>query len=246
MHNTKLLLSYDGTDFFGWQRQKDVRTVQQVLEEALQKLNGGVHLPCTACSRTDAGVHAIGQAVNFHSNIQIPFDKLVYALNGNLPRDVVVRAAELVADDFDASRSARKKMYRYVIHNDRIPDVFHRRYCWEYPICKLDEQAMNRAAECLLGKHDFRCFETEWPNRKTSVRTIAHLLIERIGNRLHLEIEADGFLYNMVRSIMGTLVNVGRGYWPIEQVNQILDSGDRTQAGPTAPPQGLFLVHITY
>lgn len=220
--------------------------MQQVLEEVLEKLSGGEKIACIGCSRTDAGVHAAGQVVNFRSNMKLSTDRLVYALNGNLPADVAVRTVEEVAEDFDASRSARKKMYRYVIHDERVPDVFLRKYSWHYPLCKLDDVAMNRAAECLVGKHDFRCFETEWPNRKTSVRTITHLRLNRVGPYLWLDIEADGFLYNMVRSITGTLVNVGRGYWPVEQVKQILEQGDRTQAGPTAPPQGLFLMRVSY
>lgn len=239
-------MSYDGTEFFGWQRQKEFRTVQQVLEETLQTLSGGQEIACTGCSRTDAGVHAVGQVVNFRHDMSLPVDRLVYALNGNLPCDMAVHSAEEVPEEFDASRSAKKKMYRYVIHDERTPDVFLRKFSWHYPNCKLDESAMNRAAECLLGKHDFRCFETEWPNRKTSVRTITRLKINRVGPYLWLDIEADGFLYNMVRCITGTLVNVGRGYWPAEQVKQILANGDRTQAGPTAPPQGLFLMRVTY
>jgi tRNA pseudouridine38-40 synthase len=242
----KLILSYDGTDFFGWQRQKEFRSVQQELEEVLKNLNGGEEIACTGCSRTDAGVHAVGQVVNFRSNIKSPTDRLIYALNGNLPADMAVHSVEEVPDEFDASRSAKRKMYRYVIYDHKVPDIFLRKYYWHFPFRKLDDAAMNHASECLLGTHDFRCFETEWPNRKTSVRTITPLKINRVGQYLWLDIEANGFLYNMVRSITGTLVNVGRGYWPVEQVKQILDNGNRTQAGPTAPPQGLFLMRVTY
>ncbi|MFT3878375.1 MAG: tRNA pseudouridine(38-40) synthase TruA [Gemmatales bacterium] len=246
MRNIKLTISYDGTDFFGWQRQNEFRSVQQELEEVIQKLNGGVEVACIGCSRTDSGVHALGQVASFRSNITLPPDRFLYALNGNLPEDVVVRSVEDVPDDFNANRLAKRKMYRYIIHDNKVPDVFQRKYSWHFPYARLDEVIMNQAAECLLGKHDFRCFETEWPNRKTSVRTITHLKITRVGEFLWLDIEADGFLYNMVRSITGTLVNIGRGYWPVEQMKQILEKGERAEAGPTSPAQGLFLMRITY
>lgn len=246
MHNTKLIISYDGTNFFGWQRQKEFRSVQQSLEETLTQLNGGKEIICHASGRTDAGVHAVGQVIHFHSELNIPPEKLQRALNNLLPQDIAVHSIEIVADDFDASRSAKRKLYRYVVNDSKIPDIFLRRYSWYFPYCKLDEAAMNQAAQCLLGTHDFRCFETDWPNRKSSVRTITYVKVNRAINYLWIDVEANGFLYNMVRSITGTLVNVGRGYWPIEQVKTILESGDRTQAGPTAPPQGLFLMRVTY
>lgn len=242
----KLIISYDGTEFFGWQRQKEFRTVQQVLEETLSKLSGGSEIHCHGSGRTDTGVHAVGQVVHFHSEMNIPPEKLVRALNGLLPKDVAVHAAEVVPYEFDASRSAKKKLYRYVINDNSTPDVFLRRYSWYYPFCRLNDVAMNQAAQCLLGTHDFRCFETDWPNRKTSVRTMTYIKVNRAGHFIWIDVEANGFLYNMVRSITGTLVNIGRGYWPIEQMKQILENGDRTQAGPTAPPQGLFMMRVTY
>jgi tRNA pseudouridine38-40 synthase len=246
MRNFKLVISYDGTDFFGWQRQKEFRSVQQVMEEVVAKLNGGVRVVCHASGRTDAGVHAVGQVVHFHSKIKLTACKLLRALNGLLPQDVAVRSVEEVPLEFDASRSARCKLYRYVINDNQISDVFLRRYSWHFPYGRLSDEAMRTAAVCLHGKHDFRCFETEWPNRKSSVRTITELSIKRLGDYLWIDVEADGFLYNMVRSITGTLVNIGRGYWPVEQMKQILEQGERTQAGPTAPPQGLFLMRVSY
>jgi tRNA pseudouridine38-40 synthase len=246
MRNIKLILSYDGTDFFGWQRQKGFRTVQQVLEDAVAKLNRGTRVVCHASGRTDTGVHALGQVVHFHSHIKLTEPRLVRALNGLLPADVAVRSAHDVPEKFDASRSAQRKLYRYLIHDGPVHDVFLRKYSWHFPYRRLDDEAMRRASGPLLGKHDFRCFETQWPNRRTSVRTITHLSIVRAGELVWIDVEADGFLYNMVRSIAGTLVNVGRGYWPAQQVEEVLAAGDRTQAGPTAPPQGLFLVRVTY
>lgn len=246
MHNTKLIISYDGTDFYGWQRQKEFRTVQQELEEVLLKLSGGTVIRCHASGRTDTGVHAEGQVVHFHSELKLKPDKLQLALNSLLPDDMAILSVEEVPDAFDASRSAKRKMYRYVIFDHRVPDVFVRRYAWHYPQHRLDEKLMQQGAEALLGTHDFRCFETEWPNRKTSVRTITHLEVRRVDRFLWIDVEANGFLYNMVRSITGTLMNVGRGYWPASQVKEILEAGQRTMAGPTAPPQGLFLMRVTY
>jgi tRNA pseudouridine38-40 synthase len=170
---------------------------------------------------------------------------LLRAVNARLPEDVVITAAEEVAESLDANRDARRKLYRYVLHDGDVPDLFLRRYC-HHTRCKLDAAAMARAATVLRGRHDFRCFETEWPNRASSVRTITHLAVSRFGDWIWLDVEADGFLYNMVRAIAGTLINVGRGYWPESQVAEILAAGDRDRAGPTAPAQGLFLVRVTY
>ncbi len=245
MRNFRLVLGYDGSDFHGWQLQPGLRTVQQVLEEALARLTGEQRVRVNASGRTDTGVHAVGQVVNFHSATKLSADVLLRAVNAHLPDDVVVRQAEVVAGDFDANRDARRKLYRYVIHDGPVPDLFHRRYC-HHSRWPLDAAAMSRAARALAGTHDFRCFETEWPNRASSVRTITHIAVNRFGEWLWLDVEADGFLYNMVRAIAGTLINVGRGYWPEEEVAAIVSSGDRTRAGPTAPAQGLFLMRVAY
>jgi tRNA pseudouridine38-40 synthase len=243
--NVKLTVSYDGTDFFGWQTQPERRTVQQTLEAALAGLTGEERVRVNASGRTDTGVHAVGQVVNFRTAARYPPDVLLRAVNARLPADVVVTAAEDVPDLFDANRDARRKLYRYVLHDGAVPDLFLRRYC-HHTRHKLDATAMARAAAVLRGTHDFRCFETEWPNRKTSVRTVTHLAVSRFGDWLWLDVEADGFLYNMVRAIAGTLINVGRGFWPESEVKAILEAGDRTHAGPTAPAQGLFLMRVTY
>jgi tRNA pseudouridine38-40 synthase len=244
MRNFRLTLSYDGTDFHGWQVQPGLRTVQQVLEEAIQRLTGE-RLRVNASGRTDTGVHAVGQVVNFRSETALAPDVLLRALNAHLPEDVVVREAAEAPPDFDANRDARRKLYRYVIHDGPVPDLFMRRYC-HHSRYRLDAAAMARAAAVLRGRHDFRCFETEWPNRASSVRTVTHLALNRTGDWLWLDVEADGFLYNMVRAIAGTLLNVGRGYWPESHVADVLASGDRTRAGPTAPARGLFLVRVCY
>jgi tRNA pseudouridine38-40 synthase len=244
MRNFKLVLSYDGTEFHGWQTQPNRRTVQQTLEDALLALTQQ-RLRVNASGRTDAGVHAVGQVVNFHCDTRLTPEALLHAVNAHLPPDVVVREASVAADRFDANRDAVRKLYRYILHDGPVPDLFMRRYC-NHIRRRLDAAAMARAAACLRGRHDFRCFETEWPNRASSVRTVTHLSINRFGDWIWLDVEADGFLYNMVRAIAGTLINVGRGYWPEGEVEAILRSGDRRRAGPTAPAQGLFLVRVTY
>jgi tRNA pseudouridine38-40 synthase len=245
MRNVKLVLSYDGTDFNGWQTQPGYRTVQETLEQAIAKLTGEERVRVNASGRTDAGVHALGQVVNFYTATLHPPDVLVRAVNAHLPSDVVVCDAADVLQAFDANHDAKRKLYRYVIHDGATPDPFLRRYCCQsrHP---LDAASMRRAAEPLKGRHDFHSFESDWPNRMSSVRTITHLSVNRFGDWLWIDVEADGFLYNMVRAIAGTLMNVGRSYWPEEEVARILHAEDRAQAGPTAPAQGLFLVRVSY
>jgi tRNA pseudouridine38-40 synthase len=244
MRNVKLTLSYDGTDFCGWQTQPGVRTVQETLENAIGTLTGET-AHANASGRTDRGVHAIGQVVNFYTNTPHPPEVLVSALNAHLPDDVVVREAADAPEAFDANRDAKRKLYRYVIHDGPVTDPFLRRY-YHQSRHPLDAAAMSRAAQCLKDRHDFHSFETDWPNRMSSVRTITHLAINRLGDWIWLDVEADGFLYNMVRAVAGTLINVGRGYWPESKVAEILQSEDRREAGPTAPAQGLFLMRVMY
>jgi tRNA pseudouridine38-40 synthase len=244
MRNIRLTLSYDGTDFNGWQTQPGVRTVQETLEGAIAAVTGEP-IRVNASGRTDTGVHALGQVVNFYTNTHLSPEVLLRATNAHLPTDVVISQARDVPQAFDANRDAQRKLYRYVIHDGPVPNPFLRRYC-HHSRHPLDVIAMRQAAEPLRGRHDFHSFETHWPNRMSSVRTITHLAINRMGEWIWLDIEADGFLYNMVRAIAGTLINVGRGYWPVSQVGLILEAEDRRTAGPTAPAQGLFLVRVTY
>lgn len=245
MRNVKLTLAYDGTDFQGWQIQPGFRTVQETLEKAIAQLTGEERVRAKASGRTDTGVHALGQVVNFLSNTQLPPDVVLRALNAHLPEDLSVTHAEEVSLSFDANRDAKRKLYRYVIHDGRVPSPFLHRFACQSRR-PLDDAAMRRAAEPLLGRHDFHSFETEWPNRASSVRTITHLAVSRLGDYLWIDVEADGFLYNMVRAIAGTLMNVGRGFWPEDEVSRILGAQDRNQAGPTAPAQGLFLMRVRY
>ena len=244
MRNIKLLIAYDGTDFSGWQRQPERRTVQQVLEEALGQLTGTV--PATnASGRTDAGVHALGQVVHFFTAAWHLPAVFVKALNATMPPDVRVRGAWDVPQSFHSTIDAVTKLYRYEIDNGRVADPFRLRYA-DHIHCHLDVDAMHRAAQTLKGRHDFHSFETNWPNRTSSVRTITHIAAIRRDDSVSIEVEADGFLYKMVRSITGTLTLVGLGRHSESWVAQALAAEDRSAAGPTAPPQGLFLVRVNY
>ena len=245
MPNFRLILSYDGTEFHGWQTQPGLRTVQETLETALVAVTRVSSVRVNASGRTDTGVHAIGQVVNTRIETRLDAPTLLRAVNANLPEDVVVRSCEVVADEFDANRDAVRKLYRYVIHDGEVPDLFQR-HTAHHCRYRLDAAAMSRSARSLVGTHDFRCFETEWPNRATSVRTITHLAVNRFGPWIWLDVEADGFLYNMVRAIAGTLMTVGRGFWPEDYTKNVLASGDRRLAGPTAPARGLFLMRVVY
>jgi tRNA pseudouridine38-40 synthase len=244
MRNIKLVLSYDGTDFSGWQRQPDRRTVQQVLEEAIGRLTG-VEPATNASGRTDAGVHALGQVVHFYTASRHAPEVFVKALNATLPHDVRVRGAWEMSQAFHATLDAKAKLYRYVIDNHPIADPFQTRYS-HHVYRRLDVAAMGAAARSLEGRHDFHSFETHWPNRTSSVRTVSHIAVNRMNDFVWVDVEADGFLYNMVRTIAGTLLLVGTGRWPAARVAEALAAEDRRAAGPTAPAQGLFLVRVRY
>jgi tRNA pseudouridine38-40 synthase len=245
MRNLRLVLRYDGTDFQGWQTQPGFRTVQETLETAIAAVTRGERVRANPSGRTDAGVHALGQVVNFYSATRLGCDVLARAINAHLPPDVCVRTCDEVPQAFCANKDAVRKTYRYVIYDGRPHDPFSRRYAC-HSRRRLDAAAMLRASQCLLGRHDFRSFETDWPNRLSSIRTITRLDVVRSGEFVRIEVEADGFLYNMVRAIAGTLMQVGRGYWPEGRVAEVLAARDRRVAGPTAPPQGLFLLRVTY
>ena len=244
MRNIKLIIGYDGTDFHGWQRQHDARTVQGALEDALEQLTGA-RTAATASGRTDAGVHALGQVVHFLTTSPHSTETFVRALNAILPPDVRVLDAADVPQAFHATLDARRKRYRYVIDNGRAADPFRLRYAWHVGR-PLDAGRMAAGAKHLIGRHDFHSFETNWPNRMSSVRTVFDVSVTRADDQVTIEVEADGFLYNMVRAIAGTLVLVGSGAREPEWVGTALDARDRSAAGPTAPPRGLFLLWVRY
>lgn len=244
----KLTIAYDGTAYQGWQSQPDRPTIQGALERAFNRITGEA-VRITGSGRTDAGVHALGQVASLDTANHLAPEVLQRALNHELPHDVVVVCVEEAQPGFHAIRDATGKRYRYVLHDGPVPDLFRRNYCWHYR-ARLDVEAMHRAAQGLAGTHDFRSFESQWPNRATSVRTIREIVVARQtaaeSDFIHLEFEADGFLYNMVRSIVGTLLEVGRGAQPETWPAEVLAALDRSAAGRTAPPQGLFLLRVDY
>ena len=244
----KVTLAYDGTNYAGWQVQVDLPTVQDTFESALAVITGEV-IRVVASGRTDAGVHALGQVVSFTSETSLPLNELRRALSANMPEDIAVLDVAQAASGFHAIRNAVAKRYRYVIQNSESPDVFARRYAWHVPQ-SLCAEAMHNAAQRLLGTHDFASFEASGSERASSVRTITQSFVKHrtLENREEIvtEIEADGFLYNMVRNIVGTLVEIGRGKHPPEWIEKVLAAEDRKVAGPTAPPHGLFLVRVDY
>ncbi|MEI6500183.1 MAG: tRNA pseudouridine(38-40) synthase TruA, partial [Armatimonadota bacterium] len=244
MRNVCLVVQYDGTQYAGFQAQPDRPTVQCELERALSSL---LQQPTRVqgASRTDAGVHAFGQVVTFKTENVIPVERLRGALNGLLPDDIVcVRASEVPAD-FRPHYTARRKQYSYRILNRELPSPFLARYAWHLRR-PLDVEAMSEAGQHLVGAHDFAAFCAAHGSAKTSVREVYALDMLRDAEIVEMRIEGNGFLYMMVRIIMGTLTEVGLGKLAPSRVGEILFSRDRNQAGPTAPPQGLSLVRIDY
>lgn len=269
MRTLKLILAYDGTDFAGWQVQPRRRTVQQTIEDVLTKI-AGHPVKVVASGRTDAAVHALAQVVSFQTSSELPAEIWLRAINAELHRDLAALAVEEAPAGFNARRDAKRKQYRFVLHDGRIRDVFSRNYAWHAFRC-LDAEAMHRAAQPLIGKHDFRSFQTAGSRRTTTVRTVFDLSVARMESgqwpvvsgqgpeawaadkrslptpgAIQIDITADGFLYNMVRNIVGTLVEVGRGKRPESWPAEVLAALDRRAAAPTAPPQGLFLVSVEY
>jgi tRNA pseudouridine38-40 synthase len=244
----KLTLAYDGGAYAGWQIQPDKPTVQGALEDALRQITQEA-IRVSAAGRTDAGVHALGQVVGLATETRLSNTDLHRALNAVLPNDIAVLALEDAPERYHATHHAVSKRYRYQIHNGRTPSVFDRHYTWHYPQ-PLDANAMVKAGQALVGRHDFSSFETAGSERADSIRTIHELTVMRgdqaSPERVTVEVSGDGFLYNMVRTIVGTLVEVGDGSHPLGWPAAVLTAKDRRAAGQTAPPHGLFLVSVTY
>jgi tRNA pseudouridine38-40 synthase len=245
MRNIKLVIEYDGTNYLGWQVQASGLTVQGTIENKLALLTGEqIHL--IGSGRTDAGAHALGQVANFKTKSQMDVRSIQKALNSLLPSDIAIKEAKEITEDFHARKSPRSKIYEYRILNCEIRSAFHREYAWHIPQ-KLNLGEMKKATEVLIGEHDFSCFRSVGTPTKTAVRKVFRAEWKR--NRedfLRFEIEATGFLKQMVRAIVGTLVEVGKGKVSAGEIQEILESKDRKKAGPTAPARGLFLKEVKY
>lgn len=248
MRAIKLKLSYDGTQYGGWQIQPNAPTIQAAVEDAIHKVTGD-RPKVLASGRTDSGVHALEQIASFHTASALECNVLVRAINAHLAEDIRVLAASEVEIDFHPIRDTIRKRYRYVIQDGRILDVFQRPYAWHIPR-HLDLEAMQTALSYFVGTHDFAAFQAVGGDRKTTVRTIdaASIVVLSAGpcRRFGIEISANGFLYNMMRNIVGTLVEVGQGRRTPDWVVHVIESKRREEGGMTAPPQGLFLVRVWY
>ena len=244
MRNIKLILEYDGTSYHGWQKQPEIPTVQNFLENSLFCLFQRKTKVIVA-GRTDAGVHAKGQVVNFTTDASVPLSAIKPALNSYLPKDIRVKRVKEVSLDFHAQKSALSRLYRYIIHAGSFLSPFYRHFVWWIPF-NLDPDKMRRASQFLIGEHDFSSFEGEGSPSLSSRRKIEKITLLKKRGFIIIYIRADSFLYKMARNIVGTLVEVGRGKIPASQIRAILKARDRRAAGPTASPQGLCLVRVRY
>lgn len=244
LNNYKFQVSYDGTRYSGWQRQGNTAsTIQYKLERAISGLLSE-EIEVSGSGRTDAGVHAMGQIANFKTPQRLDVENFTQRLNEALPEDISVSNMLLASPRFHARLSAKEKTYRYTVQNAAASDVFRRKYEYKIPE-PLDMDAMRQGAELLLGTHDFQGFSTG-RTKKSTVRHIREISITREGSKVYLTFTGNGFLYNMVRILTGTLIEIGRGERTPESILAVFSSGDRTKAGFTAPPQGLCLMEVLY
>lgn len=244
MRNIKLIIEYDGTNYGGWQKQKNNKTIQETIEKAIKQLTQE-EVELTGSSRTDAGVHAKGMVANFYTESSIPSDRFREAINTKLPDDIGIILSEEVEEGFHARYNSKGKTYRYSIVNRYEKVCIGRQTSYQVKD-KLDLKLMREACKYFIGKHDFKAFRTEGSSVKTTIRTISQLEIINNNNNLDIIITADGFLYNMVRIIVGTLVEVGKGKIKPKDIDDIIKSKDRTKAGPCAPAKGLCLEKVYY
>lgn len=240
----KLIVAYDGTNYNGFARQPNGVTIQETLEQAIEKIvQHKVHI--IGAGRTDTGVHARGQCCVFDSPTKIPAERLVAAINSKLPLDIAVKSVEIVPETFHPRFGAKRKTYRYQILNSKVRDPFQGKYALLYPY-HLDIELMKAAATHMIGEHDFVCFCSAGSTVKGTVRTIYDINITKDGDMVSVDICGNGFLYNMVRIIIGTLIKVNEGKLSTDDISKIIESKKRELAGPTAPPQGLTMVEIEY
>ena len=245
MRNIKLTIEYDGKDFNGWQKQPTKLNIQGTIEQAIKQITGE-DVDLNASGRTDAGVHALGQVANFKTNSKIPIEKFAIAINSKLKRSIVIKKAEEVDERFHSRLTCKKKTYRYVINNSEFSSAIYRNLETHIPQ-KLDIDKMKMAAKYFEGEHDFKAFKASGTSSKSSVRTIYKAEVVKMpNNRIYIELTGNGFLYNMVRIIAGTLVDVGTGKIQPEDIEKIIESKDRRLAGKTLQPKGLYLLNVKY
>ncbi|MBR3002399.1 MAG: tRNA pseudouridine(38-40) synthase TruA [Clostridia bacterium] len=245
MRNIKLTIEYDGKDFNGWQKQPNKLNIQGTIEQAIKQITGE-DVDLNASGRTDAGVHSLGQVANFKTNSKLPIEKWPLALNANLKKSIVIKSAEEVDERFHSRLSCKRKTYRYVINNSKYGTAIYRNLETHIPQ-KLDIEKMKEAVKYFEGEHDFKAFKASGTSSKSSVRTIYKAeVIQMPDERIYIELTGSGFLYNMVRIISGTLVEVGLGKINPEAIPEIIESKQREKAGKTLQPFGLYLVNVEY
>lgn len=244
MRNIKLTIEYDGKDFNGWQKQPNKLNIQGEIERAIESITGE-KVELNASGRTDAGVHSLGQVANFKTQSKIPTEKFAIAINSQVKNSIRIICAEEVDENFHSRYNCKQKTYRYVINNSPYGSAVYRGFEYHMPI-KLNFTNMQKAIKHFEGEHDFRAFKSSGTSSKSSVRMIYKTMIKQEKDRIIIELTGNGFLYNMVRIIAGTLVDVGLGKIEPDDIPDIIKSGDRTKAGKTLPPQGLFLVSVDY
>ncbi|MHC1720034.1 MAG: tRNA pseudouridine(38-40) synthase TruA [Clostridiaceae bacterium] len=244
MRNIKLIMEFDGTEYAGWQRQINGTAIEQVVREAIKKLTGE-EPDLIGCSRTDSGVHARKYVCNFKTHSTIPADRFKFALNSILKEDIVVLESSQVDDSFHSRFGAKSKRYTYTICNREVPPAIGRDYVYHFRK-SLDVEKMANASTYLVGKHDFSSFKSSNSSAKTNVRTIYDISVSKDGGNILISVTGDGFLYNMVRIIAGTLIEVGLGERSPEEMKDIIEAKDRSGAGRTAPPSGLCLEEVFY
>ena len=244
MRNIKLTIEYDGKEFNGWQKQPNKLNIQGTIEKAIQELTGE-EIELNASGRTDAGVHALNQVANFKTNSNIPIEKIAIALNSKLKKSILIKNAEEVDERFHSRLTCKRKTYRYVINNSKYGSAIYRNMEFHIPQ-KLDIEKMKQAVKYFEGEHDFKAFKASGTSSKSSVRTIYKADVFDADDKIYIELTGNGFLYNMVRIIAGTLVDVGLGNIVPEQIPNIIAEGKRQNAGKTLPAHGLFLVSVEY
>lgn len=245
MRNIKLIIEYDGKGFNGWQKQPDKLNIQGEIERAIFQITGE-EVDLIASGRTDAGVHSLGQTANFKTNSNIPIEKFAIAINSKLKRSIRVQNAEEVDERFHSRYSVKSKKYRYTINNSEHGSAIYRDMEYHFPI-KLDIEKMKKAASYFEGEHDFKAFKASGTSSKSSVRKIYKAeVIKGEDDRIFIELTGNGFLYNMVRIIAGTLLEVGIGKILPEEIPTIIHNGERSRAGKTLPPNGLCLMEVMY